>query len=193
MLSTKIKEATKAAHQDLEIKVVKKLKAIRSNKDYAELLRFFYAYFNHVEKAIDRFITPAVLPDYKDRRNSAYLKNDIEALGGNTNNLPVTTVPDIHMTLQALGALYVMEGSIMGGPIIVQMLSKAGIHEGLSFFSGYGADTGQKWGAFVSILNQQANNEQDEALVIDAANATFNHFGEVFQKVEAAHAQSSIE
>ena len=186
MLSTNIKEATKAAHQELEKKVVKKLKAIRSKEDYAELLRQFYAYFNHVERVINPFIREEVLPDYKERRNAAYLKNDIEALGGNTDNLPATSVPDIHSTLQALGALYVMEGSIMGGSIIVQMLEKAGITKGVSFFSGYGPATGQKWGFFIAILDQQADTEQDEALVINAANETFTRFAELFEHVEAA-------
>ena len=34
MLSDKIKEATKKAHQQLEVLVVKRLKAIRGNEDY---------------------------------------------------------------------------------------------------------------------------------------------------------------
>jgi heme oxygenase len=186
MLSTAIREATKPAHQELEKKVVKKLKAIRNNADYADLLSYFYAYFNNLEKVIAPFITAELLPDYSERRNSSYLKNDIEALGGNTGNLPVATVPDIHSTLQALGALYVMEGSIMGGGIIVQMLGKAGITKGVSFFSGYGPATGQKWGTFVAILDKQADNEEEEAVMIKTANETFTHFAEMFEQVEAA-------
>ncbi len=85
MLSTNIKEATKAAHQNLEKKVVLKLKSIRSDEDYADFLKHFYAYFNHVEKAIKPYITTGLLPDYAERRNSSYLKRDIEALGFNTD------------------------------------------------------------------------------------------------------------
>jgi heme oxygenase len=185
MLSTAIREATKTAHQELEKRVVKKLKAIRGNEDYADLLRHFYAYFNHVEKAIAPFITEDLLPDYKERRNSSYLKNDIEALGGNVNDLPVTTLPEITNSLQALGALYVMEGSIMGGGIIVQMLGKAGITDGVSFFSGYGPATGQKWGVFISVLDNEAKNSEDEAVMIELGNAAFTHFADMFDQVEA--------
>jgi heme oxygenase len=74
MLSSNIKEATKEAHLQLERIVVQKLKAIRSNADYADLLRYFYAYFSSLEKAILPYITTELLPDYKDRRNSSYIK-----------------------------------------------------------------------------------------------------------------------
>lgn len=183
MLSTEIKEATKEAHLNLEKKVVQKLKAIRTNADYADLLKHFYAYFNHLEKAISLYITHDILPDYKQRRNSSYLKNDIEELGFNVDELPLTTVPEIRTALQALGALYVMEGSIMGGSIIVKMLEKGGITKGVSFFSGYGEATGRMWGAFIEVLNSQSKKQNDETVAIITANKTFDHFSEVFGEV----------
>lgn len=181
MLSTEIREATKEAHLSLEKEVVQRLKNIRSDADYAALLKFFYAYFNHVERGIAPFITEALLPDYAERRNSSFLKNDIEALGSSITGLPATTTPAITNHLQALGALYVMEGSIMGGSIIVKMLEKGGITKGVSFFSGYGESTGAMWGAFTAVLNQQAVTESDKAAVIQTANETFAHFQKTFE------------
>ncbi|SEO83603.1 heme oxygenase [Mucilaginibacter gossypiicola] len=184
MLSTTIKEATKDAHLQLEKKVVQHLKAIRSKQDYADLLRRFYAYFNHLESAIAPFITVDVLPDYPQRRNSSYIKTDIVDLRGNIDNLPNTTVPVISNVQQALGALYVMEGSIMGGSIIVQMLAKGGITEGVSFFSGYGPSTGQMWATFIGVLNGYAANDEQEAIAVKTANETFEHFAAVFAEAE---------
>lgn len=186
MLSTKIKESTKTAHQTLEKQVVLKLKAIRSNADYANLLKHFYAYFNKVETAIKPFLTQQVLPDYAERRTSKYIKDDIEALGENVNDLPNAVAPKIDNVQQALGALYVMEGSIMGGSIIVQMLAKGGVTDGVSFFSGYGEQTGAMWGKFVGVLNAHANNEAEEQASIDAANATFSQFADVFESQSVA-------
>lgn len=183
MLSTNIKEATKAEHQNLEKQVVLKLKAIRSNADYADLLKHFYAYFSYIETAIKPFITAEVLPDYSQRRNSGYIKADILELGGDMTDLPYTTVPKIENTVQALGALYVLEGSIMGGSIIVKMLEKGGVTKGVSFFSGYGEATGMMWGNFVAVLNAQAKTAQDEEQAIVAANETFKHFACMFEKV----------
>lgn len=184
MLSTNIKEATKVAHQQLEVKVVKKLKAVRSDADYADLLLHFYAYFSHLEQEIKPYINTQVLPDYGERRNAAYLKSDIEELGFTIDHLPSTTVPQLSNTMEALAALYVMEGSIMGGSIIVQMLAKGGITKGVSFFSGYGAETGQMWGKFIAVLNAEAKTPADEDLAIKTANATFTHFSDVFTEVK---------
>ncbi|MFD1631174.1 biliverdin-producing heme oxygenase [Pseudopedobacter beijingensis] len=184
MLSEKIKEATKQPHQELEKVVVQKLKAIQSEADYIDFLNGFYAYFSSLEKAFQPFITPEVLPDYSTRRTSAYLKKDIEELGGNTDNLSAI-VPTITNTQQAIGALYVMEGSIMGGSAIVKMLEKAGITKGVSFFSGYGAETGQKWGMFVGIMNKTAQTEEEQAQAIETAGQTFSLFGNVFTPVNA--------
>lgn len=181
MLSTNIKEATKTAHQQLEKIVVLRMKAIRSNEDYAEFLKCFYAYFSEVEKAIAPYITAAILPDYAERRHAVYLKNDIEALGFSTDRLPAVTIPVITNTLQALGALYVMEGSIMGGSIIVQMLAKSGITNGVSFFSGYGDATRTMWEKFVTVMNAQATTIAAEAIAIAAADETFTRFGPVFE------------
>lgn len=186
MLSTNIKEATKAAHLNLEKKVVRKLKAIRSNADYADVLKYFYSYFSQVEQAIAPFITEQLLPDYKERRNSSYIKKDIEELGGQVSETPVIGLPVIETQLQALGALYVMEGSIMGGQIIVKMLEKDGITKGISFFSGYGEATGQKWGVFTAVMNQAASTPEQEAIAIQAANETFDCFGDVFNEVTVA-------
>lgn len=181
-VSTNIKEATKDAHVALEKQVVQRLKSIRSNADYAALLKYFYAYFNHVEKAIAPYITENLLPDYKERRNSNYIKNDILALGSKIEDLPATTVPVIDNAVKALGALYVMEGSIMGGSIIVKMLEKGGVTDGVSFFSGYGEATGPMWQTFVSVMNREAVSDAQQADMIQAANETFSHFSKVFEQ-----------
>jgi heme oxygenase len=180
MLSEKIREETKPAHLSLEKLVVQQLKSIRSDEDYADFLKKFYTYFNQVEKVIAPYITAEVLPDYLERRNSSYLKKDIEELGITVEGLPVVAVPEITSKVSALGALYVMEGSIMGGKIIVQMLEKLGVTNGISFFSGYGADTGKRWTVFTQVMNETADTPQLEEEAIHTANKTFSLFEKVF-------------
>lgn len=186
MLSTKIKEATTEAHQNLEGKVVRKLKAIRSNDDYADLLKYCYAYFNALEQAVAPYITAEILPNHASRRHSGYIKADIEELGSNVNELPAVTVPAVNNLVEALGALYVMEGSIMGGPYIVQMLAKGGINTGVSFFSGYGEQTGRMWGIFTEVLNNAAQSEKEEAQAVKSARETFANFAEAFTELKVA-------
>lgn len=180
MISTKIKEATKQAHQELEKTVVLQLKQVRSEADYARVLKNFYAYFSAVEQAIAPYVNSNTLPDMAERRNSSYIKKDIEELGSDTTDLPVASAPVINSTAQAFGALYVLEGSIMGGPYIVQMLQKYGMEKGFHFFSGYGAESGKMWQAFTTILNNVPQTAADEEVMTQTANETFQRFGDVF-------------
>ncbi len=177
MVSTELREATKTAHLELERKVIQKLKDIRSNSDYADLLSYFYAYFSRLEQAIEPHITGDILPDYKERRKADRLKNDMADLGSADTPLPQTETPVITNPLEAMGALYVMEGSVMGGGIIIKMLAeKGGITQGISFFSGYGEATREKWTEFTAILDKLATTPEEKQAVINAANQTFERF-----------------
>lgn len=180
MLSQNIKESTQAAHQKTEGIVVRQLKSIRSESDYAEVLKGLYAYFRAVENNITPFITTEVLPDLGERRNSSYIQKDIEALGGTVDNLPEVNAPKVNNVLEALSSLYVLEGSIMGGPYIVQMLNKYGIERGTSFFEGYGANSGQMWAGFTAVLNKYGEDPNTHQRAIEIANQTFYNFGETF-------------
>ncbi|HLS94859.1 MAG TPA: biliverdin-producing heme oxygenase [Sphingobacterium sp.] len=180
MLSQYIKENTKEAHQTLEGVVVRQLKSIRSNADYAAVLKNFYAYFRAVERNVAPYISADVLPDYANRRNSSHIKTDIEELGGQVEDLPEPAVPAVNNILEALSALYVLEGSIMGGPYIVQMLNKYGISAGTSFFSGYGEETGKMWTVFTDVLNRYGEDPATHSRAAEVANETFAKFGDVF-------------
>ncbi len=180
MLREQLKERTHAAHQKTEGIIIRKIKAIRSESDYVEVLKGFYAYFSAVEKEMAKYITEDVLPDIKERRNSSYIKQDIEALGGSVNNLPPTVAPKLSSTLEALSAMYVLEGSIMGGPYIVKMLQKQGIETGFSFFEGYGAESGMMFGKFAAVLNKYGEELESFDHPVNVADETFTNFGEVF-------------
>ncbi|MFT4204696.1 MAG: biliverdin-producing heme oxygenase [Chitinophagaceae bacterium] len=180
MVSTAIKDVTREAHQQLEKQVVLRIKTIASDSDYAAFLKYFYAYFSAVEQKAVPFVAE-VLNDYKERRNASYLKADIEALGSSVEALPEAQAPEINSVAEAFGALYVLEGSIMGGPYIIQMLQKHGIDKGFSFFSGYGAASGRMWKAFQDVLDEVGADEQSANAAMQKASETFEKFGHVFE------------
>jgi len=65
--------------------------------------------------------------------------------------LPGEFLPEIKNTAQAFGALYVIEGSTLGGQIIKKMVQKQLCMEGnngLSFFDGYREATSDMWQVF---------------------------------------------
>ncbi|ULT29176.1 biliverdin-producing heme oxygenase [Sphingobacterium sp. E70] len=160
---------------------------MRSEADYAEVLKGFYAYFRAVEDNIAPFVTAEVLPDLAERRNSSYIKNDIETLGGNVDSLPEATAPTVNNVLEALASLYVLEGSIMGGPYIVQMLNKYGVNKGTSFFEGYGENSREMWAGFTAVLNKYAEDPATYDHAVEIANQTFYNFGDVFTPITSAN------
>lgn len=180
MFTEKLKEATLANHQQTEKILVGKMKSMRSMQDYIAILTSFYGYFGGLEKQIERYINQSTLADYDERRKTSAIADDIKALGGNipaiaTNN----ELPQIANYLQAFGALYVIEGSTLGGQIISKMVQQhlpVQDGKGLSFFNGYGDKMHQMWGAFKDILNKAAATPEDEQIIIAAANDTFAKF-----------------
>jgi heme oxygenase len=40
------------------------------------------------------------------------------------------------------------------------------------------------WGAFIAVLNASAKNDEEEAIAVQTANDTFNHFAAVFAEAD---------
>lgn len=124
MLSEKLKEHTKAAHLELEKSLVKKIKSIRHTDDYLEILVHFYRFFTPLEAAIFSQIDTA-LPDAAQRRKSKWIVEDIQFFA--PSHPPISgspVIPEIDNPPKAIGALYVMEGSTLGGQVICKMIAK---------------------------------------------------------------------
>jgi heme oxygenase len=80
------------------------------------------------------------LPDYAHRRKSTLLLNDISKLKGNHTLDICSNIPAITNVCQAIGALYVLEGSTLGGRFIYRNIESAldlQVNSGASFFYGY--------------------------------------------------------
>ncbi|MBO2007534.1 biliverdin-producing heme oxygenase [Hymenobacter negativus] len=71
---------------------------------------------------------------------------------------------------QLLGAMYVLEGSTLGGQVIARQLDKAGI-TAHAFFTGRAERTGPLWKAFCQLLSEAA--AEDPATVVASAILTF--------------------
>ena len=81
-------------------------------------------------------------------------------------------MPPLHTRLQLLGAMYVMEGSTLGGQVITRQLAQAGIPL-RAYFTGYGARTGPRWKAFCQLLTEAAPAAPDQDEVVASACLTF--------------------
>ena len=179
MIAELIKEHTHTHHQALEASMVRRIKAIAAPEDYVTLLQIFYSYFGGLEKQIKLSIA-GTLPDLEQRRKADDLAKDIQHFGGSIPTLAEgKDLPEMTTPLQAMAALYVIEGSTLGGIYISKMIAKQlNIEdgEGLRFFNGYGEQTQQKWEKFKTIFNALPQNEEEQQQMIATADDTFLKF-----------------
>jgi heme oxygenase len=182
-VARKLKAQTHTLHQESEKLLIPKLQQIGSAKDYAAILKTFYGFYHPLEQILPGYITPAHLPDMDGRLKSHLVLKDLTALGreeGQPSGQPIplcTELPRVASLPEALGCLYVLEGSTLGGRVISKMLLQhkaAGLtQEHLHFFSGYGDETGAKWNAVLHLLEQFPG---ESSAVIQGANQTFLSF-----------------
>lgn len=178
MLHPYLKERTSPSHQALEQRMVALIQQIRSGEDYAKFLKLMYGYYAAVEGRIAEFVDNRPPKDFKKRRKADRLLNDISQFSNPGSVNLCDRLPAVHSYAGALGAMYVLEGSVLGGKMIAKMI-RGQLHlqdsAGLSFFLGYGDDTGAMWQAFKEDLEQPFNEDEKEE-VVQAANDTFVRF-----------------
>jgi heme oxygenase len=178
MLHPYLKERTAPSHQALEQRMVALIRQIRSGKDYAQFLKLMYGYYAAVEDRIAKFVNNKPPRDFRKRRKADRLLNDITQFSTQEAMDLCDQLPAVHSYASALGAMYVLEGSVLGGRIIAQMIRDqldSQESPGFSFFLGYGEDTGAMWQSFKEDLEQPFNDDEREEIV-QAANDTFLRF-----------------
>jgi len=185
MLTEELKEYTEQTHRASEKKMIIALKKVENKKDYIHMLNWLYGFYAPIEGSIRRQLTTKNFPDIIKRSRSEYILWDIQESG-----LPAPTpdtcehLPIIDSFHSALGALYVLEAGTLGGRIIAGMLSRLlDSLKSLSFFNGYGAETGSMWSAFKNFLNQPFTADQQRE-IITAAEDTFMTFNNWIGKHE---------
>lgn len=76
-------------------------------------------------------------------------------------------MPPLHTFSQLLGAMYVVEGSTLGGQVITRQLDRAGIPL-RRYFMGYGERTGPMWKTFCRLLPEAALAADQDEIVASA-------------------------
>jgi heme oxygenase len=112
--------------------------------------------------------------DWPSRRRAGLFADDLRALGSDGAAVP-PVLPDVDGTDEALGRLYVLEGSTLGGRFIDRHL--AGLPRladvRLRAFSPYGPETGARWNAFRRATREHVAAGGDAEAVVRAARSTF--------------------
>lgn len=179
MLSISIKDFTRNVHHNLEKTLIARIKGITTIEAYTALLALMYGFYEPVEKAIDQYISAGNIPHYALRRKAGALLDDIRFFIPGYQPPPLATeLPFINSYPAALGSMYVMEGSTLGGKIIAGMVQKQlQLHQGAgtSFFNSYGNEADKMWQSFRDKLDEPFS-DSDKTTIITAAEDTFKTF-----------------
>lgn len=139
---------------------------------YRRLLARFYGFYTPAETSLCGVTNlQSALTDWPKRRKIEWLVKDLSALGftgQQVADLPLCShLPALPGTAEALGCLYVLEGSTLGGQIIGRHLRATLQLEpdnGASFFASYGKQTGLMWKAFQGALLSIAPEAHDRTV-----------------------------
>lgn len=142
------------------------------------LLDRFFGFYEPWEMRLEAALAECGMAGvYGGRGKMEKLRRDITFLrGGKVDWQGVKRcgrMPDFSDVPRMLGALYVIEGSTLGGQLITRRLEPVVGLEGVSFFRCYGEETGKRWREFQEVLLRQASSEAIEDRMVAAANETF--------------------
>ena len=177
MVTEQLKEATDQAHRAVEGLLIPIIKNTLTQPGYVKLLLLFYGYYKPLEDAIDAMPVGDIVQDHEQRRKSTMIVHDLEALNTIPYPLPLcAAVPGLKSLEQALGAMYVLEGSTLGGIYIAKMLQRnlpAIPADAFTFFTGYGNRTQECWLEFSQALDHYQPDSGKLQSMTEAADQTF--------------------
>jgi heme oxygenase len=149
--------------------------------DYGLFLQKFYGFHVPLERTLARFAWSDVGIDFDKRRKVELLKKDLRALGMTDDEIAALPeapmLPSMTTMEEAIGVMYVMEGSTLGGQLQARQVQKMfgrDAESGAAYFSSYGANVGMMWKMYCeAIVMVAADNVEKEKVIIASAQQTF--------------------
>lgn len=162
----RLKHATAEAHDRLD-RVVSGFDLGR-REGYAGFLLAQAAAFPSVEAELGRAGADDFIEGWTTRRRSDALRRDLETLG---LSFPASgPAPVLTTSAAILGAAYVLEGSRLGGTMLIRTVGPGLPTDFLT------PGPPEAWRTFVSLLDRQLVSEQSVAEAVTAASAVFALF-----------------
>lgn len=181
MIIEKLKKETRSLHDEVEAAMGSEelMRDDFSKERYKLLLQNLWQAHSALEPAVLQHERIARHPELEVERRlhkRKLLAEDLAELSAEPGEpMPVIDLPTLP---QAWGAMYVLEGSSLGGAMIYKHLKKLNWDvQAFRFYNCYGKDTGKLWSRFKTIL-QQENEPAEENLeeLLQGANTAYGTF-----------------
>lgn len=165
-----LRHGTRSEHERLEARL-DLLSPSLTRTRYVGVLERFLGLVGPLEARLDG--APLPVDDWPSRRKAHLLTED---LGHDAvevcDDLPDVMTPDL-----ALGCLYVLEGSTLGGrEIAAAVESRLGADVPTRYFRSYGSEVPARWSSFRAQVTARAEAGGDVGAMVDAARRTFEAF-----------------
>ncbi len=171
-----LRAATAGEHEQVEAALGLTDPALDRDR-LVDVLGRLLAFWEAAEAGLDAWAArcpgDAAALQWDRRRRAGLYAADLRALGGSRAGGERPGLAEVTSTDEALGRLYVLEGSTLGGTFIDRHLAGVPGLPRLRSFTPYGAETGAMWAAFRRLTRQHVAGPGDAARVVGAARATF--------------------
>ena len=173
----RLREETAVDHRQLEDRL--DISRWFETKDqYRRLMEMFYGFITPMETALASHAWSDSGLEFGPRRKKHLLNLDLVQLDVSAEALPICSeLPNLSTFARAWGALYVLEGSTLGGQQIRKIAQQHGTPDSqLHYFTAYGEDTRRRWMEFGEKLEQYAQTSGKADEIVDGARDTFRAF-----------------
>lgn len=169
-----LRAQTAPAHERLEAHPVSQ--SITAPGVTTAAYRRYLQLMQQVVTGLEAVLIPVLRPlvaDIDERAKQQWLAADLGPEGGETNPYPSFRFSVSNRDpAYALGAYYVLEGSTLGGRVILKSLPAAFAGR-TRYFEGYGTETGRMWQSFLTGLGAAAVTPEARAAIISGATDAF--------------------
>ncbi len=196
MVALRLKTETKPYHESVE-------QFAHSNKimdhtlsldQYRELIISQYQLHQALEDRMAQVLSPAQKTEleFDQRRKIDFLAQDMGLVAPDSlheNAAELVAQYQITDLYDALGAMYVLEGSTLGGAVIRRELAKnpniANQVADFHYYGCYGSLIGERWKNFLGLLNAWADTDEKQDAVVQKAKDTFKLFERLLAQRQA--------
>ena len=165
---TSMRGATRDRHIALESALA--LFPVLSHARYLRALRGFELFLSAWEPRIEAALPTALRDDFASRSRLGLLRKDLALLDadrvmpGDLGKACSQAVAAIDLTSAAatFGAMYVLEGSALGGRIVAAAASASlglDVDNGAAYFHGLDRHTAARWASFRALLEEHVGSE----------------------------------
>ena len=177
MLTNNLKEKTANFHDEIESKLESKklFEGTFSDENYYKMLQVNHLFLKEYAEKIKRLLAVKDLGILHQTNfdKCRLIEKDLTEL--NLTELEAQNASELEDRAEAFGALYVIEGSMLGGNVIAKTLKKYPNLKDKSFnyFGHYGEKLGQSWKTFLRYINEEFTTEKEQSQVIAGAKKAY--------------------